>query len=436
VSIAPQTANASAANQARKLLRPLRGDLLRLLRDLVRTDSVAVPPHGNETAAQLVLRDFLRAKGLRPELYSTSFIARSGSRLLQKNRNYTGRKNLIVRLPGTGRGRSLLLNGHMDTVPPGKAPWTASPWSGAMRNGRVYGLGSIDMKAGIVANTAVACALRASGARLGGDLLCESVIDEEWGGGGGTLAARLRGDTADACLISEGTQLEIYTATRGGLIVDLIVEAGDPASYFSQKEVLSPAISMGRLLGWVDSLAQSRRKVSAPGPYATFADPAPVQVLAVEANGFDPQVPFSVPLAGAVRFYAQFLPHEDVDAVVAGIRDSLAAFQISDAFFRAHPIRWRPVLEPPLFGHEIPLDHPWTRCMIEGAEAALGRPPVVTAAPYPCDAALMQREFGIPTLVFGPCGAGSHNPDENVEWHSVMQTAEVLLAAALDWCAG
>ncbi|MGC2504496.1 MAG: M20/M25/M40 family metallo-hydrolase [Silvibacterium sp.] len=426
----------TAAKEARKLLRPLRGELKRLLCDLIRTNTVAIPPNGNETPAQLILRDFLREKGLRPEVYKTDFITRSGSHLLQKNRNYAGRKNLVVRLAGSGRGKSLLLNGHMDTVPPGKTPWAASPWSGSSSKGRIYGLGSIDMKGGLVANAGVACALRAAGARLGGDLICESVIDEEWGGGGGTLAARLRGDSADACVVSEGTHLDIFRGTRGGFVVDLIVEAGDPASYFSQGEVLSPAIPMGRLLGWVDSLSQRRKKVRKFGAYASFPDPAPVQVLAIEANGFDPVIPLSVPLTGAVRLYMQFLPHENVSAVIAEIRNSLTAFQKSDVFFRAHSIRWKPVLEQPLLGHEIPLEHPWTRCMTASASAALGKEPVVTGAPYPCDASLIHREFGIPTLVFGPCGAGSHNPDEYVEFMSVMQTAEVLLTAALEWCVG
>ena len=53
---------------------------------------------------------------------------------------------------------------------------------------------------------------------------------------------------------------------------------------------------------------------------------------------------------------------------------------------------------------------------------------------HPCDASLLSREFGIPTLVFGPCGAGAHNKDEYVEIKSVLQTTEVLLAAALEWC--
>ena len=62
--------------------------------------------------------------------------------------------------------------------------------------------------------------------------------------------------------------------------------------------------------------------------------------------------------------------------------------------------------------------------------------PVIGAAPYPCDAFLLQREWGIPTLLFGPCGGGAHNPDEYVDVDSVLDTAEVLLAAALQWCNG
>jgi acetylornithine deacetylase len=426
----------TTAKEARKLLLPLRGDMMRLLRDLIRTNTVAVPPNGNETPAQLILRDFFREKGIRPELYETEFIMNSGSPWLRKDRHYKGRKNLVAQLTGSGRGKSLLFNGHIDTVPPGKSPWSASPWSADSSKGRIYGLGSFDMKGGLVAQAGVVGALRAARVRLGGDLICESVVDEEWGGGGGTLAARLRGDSADACVISEGTQLEIFRGTRGGFVVDLTVEAGDPASYFSSSEVLSPAIPMGRLLGWVDSLSQRRKKVTKRGAYAAFSDPVPVQVLAIEANRLDPDVPLSVPSAGALRLYLQFLPNENVDAIITQIHNSLIAFQKSDIFFRNYPLQWKPVLGQPLLGHEISLKHPWCRCMIASAGTMLGREPVVTAAPYPCDAYLIHREFGIPTLLFGPCGAGAHNPDEYVEFASVMQTAEVLLTAALEWCAG
>lgn len=425
-----------AAESSGKLIRPLESDLKRSPQQLVRTNSVAIPPGGEETPAQQVLQTFFRSHGVHAELYATDFIERSGNPLVRKNRSYRGRKNLSVRLSGTGRGKSLLLNGHMDTVPAGKAPWARSPWSGLFRDGRVHGLGSFDMKGGLVANAAVICSLQKARVKTGGDILFESVVDEEWGGGGGTIAARLRDGIADACVIPEGTQLEIYRATRGGFVVDLAVDAGDPAGYFSKAEVVSPAVPLGRLLGWVDACNRQRAKAKPNGAYATFTDPVPVQVLGVQANLLDPEIPLSVPSRATVRVYFQFLPEEDVDAAIQNIQHSLRRFEANDTFFRKYPIVWTPLIGAPLRGHELAADHAWTRCMAASAAQVLGRPPVITAAPYPCDAGLMNRDFGIPTVLFGPCGAGAHNPNEYVAFDSVLQTAQVLVSAALAWTNG
>jgi acetylornithine deacetylase len=293
------------------------------------------------------------------------------------------------------------------------------------------------MKGGLVANFAVAAALKKAGVRLGGDLLCESVVDEEYGGGGGTLAGRLRGDNAQACVIPEPTNLSIYRASRGGYVFDLTVQAGEASSYFSREEVLTPSVPMGRLLGWVDSWAKRRRKIDrAGGAYRDFPDPAPVQVLAVEANNFDRQTPLSVPLMARVRIYMQFLPHEDVASVIRDVQESLASFCERDSFFRDHPPAWHAFFDPPLLGHELEANHPWTECLARSASSALGRNVPVTASEFPCDGFILHRDFGIPTLLFGPVGAGAHNADEYVEVGSVFQTAEALLTAALEWCGG
>jgi acetylornithine deacetylase len=191
---------------------------------------------------------------------------------------------------------------------------------------------------------------------------------------------------------------------------------------------------MGRLLGWVESWAVRRKTTKPDEAYRDFDDPVPVQVLAIEANRFDLSEPYSVPLSAAVRVYFQFLPSEDAEQVVAEVRASLETFCSEDPFFRQYPVSWKLAYDPPLQGHALAPDHPWIRCFADCASAALERPVKVTAAPYPCDAGLIQREFGIPTLLFGPCGAGAHNPDEYVEVGSVLDTATVLLAAALEWC--
>ena len=419
---------------AAKILRPFRKTLVSLLRELVRANSVAIPPHGNEMAVQKVLQRFCRSNRLVAELYSTEFLTRSDHPYVRRDRDYRGRPNLIARIGGSGRGRSLLLSGHADTVPPGRGQWAASPWSGVVRDGRLYGRGSFDMKGGLAAQFVAAAALRRAGVKLGGDVLCESVVDEEWAGGGGTLAGRLRGDNADAAVIAEGTGLAVVRATRGGHFFEVTATAGDPSAYFSKQEVLSPATPMGRLLGWVDQWTLRRQAIRARGAYRDFADPAPVQVLALEANRFDPEVPWSTPQTARLRLYFQFLPQEDVPAVLRRVRRSFDAFCAKDPFFRAYPPTWHNIVDPPLLGHELPATHPWTRTLAGAVAAVMGREATVSAAPYPCDAFLLQREFGIPTLLFGPTGSGAHNVDECVELESVAQTAQAMIAAAMAWC--
>jgi len=426
---------AEAVRDARRLLRPLQREIVGIVQALVRVDSVAIPPDGHETAAQRVLRAALKPYRLDVEMYDTGFLERSRHAFVRKDRHYAGRHNLMARRAGRGTGRSLLLSGHIDTVPVGRDPWKLSPWSGTIRNGRLHGRGSWDMKSGLVAQFAVAMALSKGGVRLAGDLLCESVVDEEFAGGGGTLAGRLRGDNADACAIAEGTNYAVVRATRGGHFFDLVCRAGDPMGYFSKEEVVSPAIPAGRLLGWIDTWVKRRKKVDRGKTYCDFPDPAPVQVLALEANRFDPDVPWSVPLEAKIRVYFQFLPHEDVAAVVRQVEASLLAYCKADPFFRSHPVELRPIVDPPLLGHELAAEHPWTCCFHGAATRILGSKATLSASEWPCDAFLAQREFGIPTLLFGPCGAGSHNANEYVEVPSILRTAEVYLAAALEWCA-
>jgi acetylornithine deacetylase len=434
LSRADSSSPLSSARAARRMLRPLKNQIVQLLQRLVQINTVAIPPDGCETEAQRVLQEFLKGYDLDVEMYDLSFLNRSNHPYVRRERHYAGRHNLIARLSGSGGGRSLLISGHMDTVPSGPESWRDSPWSGVIRRGRMYGRGTYDMKGGLVAGFATLIALKKAGMRLGGDLFCESLIDEEWAGGGGTLAARLRGDIANACVIPEPTDLSIFRASRGGYFCDIKVRAGNPQSYFSKDVVISPAIPMGRLLGWIDSWSVMRRKLERGEAYRSFSDPAPVQVLALEANRFDDNIPWSVPLNARVRLYFQFLPHEDVAAVICEVQKSFRSFCQEDPFFSIYRPEWKAIVDPPLLGHELPVDHDWTKSLFSCATAALGTAPALTAAEYPCDAFINQREFGIPTLVFGPRGAGAHNVDEYVEVRSVLQTAEVLLTTALQWC--
>jgi acetylornithine deacetylase len=424
----------STAIEARRMLAPLRDQNIELLQRLVSTNSVAIPPIGRETEAQHVLHEFLQRHEVEAEIYEVAFIEKLEHPYIRRDRQYTGRHNLIARLSGSGGGRSLMLSGHIDTVPVGNDGWTDNPWSGVLRDGRIYGRGSYDMKGGLVAAFATIVALRRSGLTLKGDLYCESVIDEEWGGGGGTLAGRLRGDVADGCIIPEPTDLAIFRASRGGYIVDIEIHAADVDNYFSSDEVVGPALPLGRLLGWIQEWVERRRKIAIAEVYSGFGDPAPVQVLALEAGSFDPQLPLTVPLKARVKVYFQFLPGEEVMTVIDEIKSSFSAFCRNDQFFSSNLTEWKALIAPPLLGHELPADHELTLALSRNASSIIEKPALVTGAGYSCDAFLNQQYFGMPTLIFGPCGAAAHNANEYVDVNSVLQTAEILLATTLEWC--
>ncbi|HLL51295.1 MAG TPA: M20/M25/M40 family metallo-hydrolase, partial [Thermomicrobiales bacterium] len=151
----------------------LRGELVEALQSLVRIPSVT-PKYpgldvtryiGGETACNRQLASLFEAAGARIDLWEED----------------AGRANLVGVIPGSGGGRSLIFNGHIDTVPPGDpTTWAAGdPFSGRVVDGKLYGLGACDMKAGLVSQAMAAVALRQVGVQLAGDLLLESVVGEE-----------------------------------------------------------------------------------------------------------------------------------------------------------------------------------------------------------------------------------------------------------------
>ncbi len=165
-----------------------------------------------------------------------------------------GRHNLVGVLKGSGGGKSLIFNGHIDTVPytePDK--WLGKdPFSGIVENGRIYGRGACDMKAGIVAQFMAAKALADCKIKLKGDVILESVLGEEWMEHQiGTTAVIQRGYRADAAVISEASappvSLAVIPATSGMIWMSLTCR-GKPA-HFAVRDELVRAGGQGAEVG-------------------------------------------------------------------------------------------------------------------------------------------------------------------------------------------
>ena len=189
--------DASRVDDAVNALAP---ELIAFAQSLVRIPSVS----GNEQAAQRAIAARYEALGLETDIVpSVREEVESHPAFSDDAIPFVDRLNVIGRWRGRGAGRSLIVNGHMDVVPPGDiAKWTRDPWGGEINGDRLYGRGACDMKSGLASAVFAVNALQSMGVELNGDVLLESVIGEE-SGGVGSLTTIIKGYRADACIIAE-----------------------------------------------------------------------------------------------------------------------------------------------------------------------------------------------------------------------------------------
>lgn len=407
--------------------------LFTLLQDLVQIPSENRAPEGAEGACQEYVARVLRRAGWEPRLYSLAAAAGiEGHPLYWPGRNYEGRPNLAAVQKGTGGGRSLILSGHVDTVPVGSAPWMRPPFGGQREDNRLYGRGANDMKAGIAANLFVAEALSALGIRLAGDLTFESVVDEEFGGVNGTLAGRLMGYSADAAIVSEPSFLRVCPAQRGGRTVHVTFRAVNEGILSNRRTTLV----IDQLRAFLDALpefAALRRRVAPRHlSYAHLQDAVPVAVTRIHTAPWGTSEPTNVPATCQLELFWQTMPGEElaeVDAQFAGWLEGLFETRAELFWERpevVHPIRWLP-------GSAIEAECPIVSELAAVTESTLGFRPEVAGIEGPCDLYIF-HEFGIPAVLWGARGGNTHMPDEYVELDSLVQATKVLMAFVYSWC--
>ena len=203
-----------------------RDELVALASDLIHFDTTARAPEDpprQEAALQNYLADRLRGVGATVDLWEPEPDVLAGIRHIPPGLTFEGRPQLLARFAGSGGGPSLLFNGHIDVVPSyPRDRWATDPNKAEERNGLLYGRGSCDMKGGIAAMLLAAEALAQEGIQLVGDLLVNTVTDEESSGAGG-IAAVAHGVRADAGIIPEPTGFDVWIVCRGAMTATITV---------------------------------------------------------------------------------------------------------------------------------------------------------------------------------------------------------------------
>lgn len=408
--------------------------LVEILQDLVRIPSENKAPEGSEAKCQHYVAQFLTRLGCNPVVYGMDEVPGLAQHpVYLEGRNYEGRPNVGGRMAGAGGGRSLLLSGHIDTVPVGSSHWTKDPFGGEVEGNRLYGRGSNDMKGGVATNLFVLECLHRLGLKLKGDVLLETVVDEEFGGVNGTLAGRLKGYNADAVVLSEPSFLRICPAQRGGRIAHITL-----TSTGGVLEDLTPTAGVVEqltfLLNHLPEFAAERRRKAKPHPlYAENADPVPVAVTKIITAPWGTSEPVTIPEECKVEIYWQAMPGEtqtEIDreflAWVASL-SQLPGTPLTKPLEVVFPGRWLP-------GSAISAQEPLVAELADCATRVLGQRPAIQGIEGPCDMFVFHEVQHTPAVLWGARGGNTHGADEYVEIDTLVDAAKVLLVFAAQWC--
>lgn len=374
-----------------------------LLAELVRAESVNPdldPAGSGEGEAARIVARALEALGWEVEVLEAR----------------PGRPSVLGRLPGSGGGRSLMLNGHLDTV---GVEGMEAPFSAEVRDGRLYGRGAYDMKGAVAAAVAAAEALGGGGRRLAGDLWVAAVADEETESRGTReVLEHLEGRVPDGALVLEPTGLDVCVAHKGFVWFEIV--ARGRAAHGSRPDLgVDANLAMGRYLAALDRLRQEL----AGGPRHPRLGPASLHVGRME-GGSAPSV-YAAESRAVVEW--RTLPGDDPDACLARLRGLAETAAGPRTGFDGTV---ETILRRPPF--ETSADAPVVRTLRE-ALAGRGLPAEVRGEGPWMDAALL-AEAGADTAVVGPAGQGAHADEEWVELDSVHRLAEVLADTAVAWC--
>ncbi len=337
---------------------------------------------------------------------------------------------LVGRLPGRSGGPTLMLNGHIDVVPPGDlSTWTSGdPFSGRIEGDVLHGRGTCDMKAGLVAALWAVRALRASEVPLRGDVLLASVQGEE-DGGLGTYATLQRGWHADACVIPEPTSLDLVPANAGSLTFRLRVpghatHASRRTAGMSAIEKFWPAWQALREL-------ERRRNADVDPLFARWDLPYPVSIGMVRSGEWASTVPDLLVAEGRLGVALG----EPMEHARAALERCVAQASEADPWLRGHPVlvEW--------WGGQFDSGRlPASSDLLERVRAAHagvtgGATQATWGAPYGSDLRLLTKLGGIPTMHYGPGDVTlAHGPDESVPISETLTCARALAALALDVC--
>jgi succinyl-diaminopimelate desuccinylase len=387
-------------------------DVVGFTQELVRIRSVYDPESGSDesAAAELVVAK-MREFGWSPVVTEVA----------------PGRPNVVAEIDGGGGpGPTLAFEGHLDVVTEGSAAtWTVDPYGAEIRDGRLYGRGSADMKSGVAAMLYGVRALQLAGPFPGRIKVLALVDEEGMMLGAKHLAAAGGLAGVDGVVICEPEEGEICICAKGALRFRIDVH-GRMAHGAMPQHGRNPTPPAARLVTWCGEYQERLQAQLGTHPYLGDIYITPT-VLAGGSLAQMNVIPAVATVAVDVRTVPGIKHAEIIEAVTAAAEDLAAA---SGATADVQVVDDRPSVE-------IDPDHPMVRAIADAHRAVTGEEPRFGGVPGSTDGTIITRDTGVPTVVYGPGGKWiAHQADEYVEVDDIRASAEVFAETARRFLAG
>jgi acetylornithine deacetylase len=416
----------SARQNLLNLIDDRRDAAISFLQQMIAIPSVT----GDEAAIQKFLSQYMTGIGLDVDMWETDWEAlkkHPGYRPV--DRGYEGRPNIVATMKGTGGGRSLLLNGHTDVIPVNDGVgWSDDPWSARIKDGRVYGRGSCDMKSGVASHILAVQYLKEAGLRTKGDVYINVVIDEEVSGHG-TLDTVIRGYKADAGISGETSDLAVQPACIGRIWFEIEIN-GKPAGIQRRYEGIS-GIELGNKITKAVAELEAKRVATVSHPlYPNALDSLPCIIGSFQAGNYPSAFPSSCLLKGSIGT----VPGEDHEGVKRSLVEQIARESAKDPWMKDHP----PVVR--FVGYdaqasEIPRSHPIVETVCRSYKEITGKDPEISGRQGAADTRFLNLYANTPTVIFGPGStAVMHSNDEYVSIADYITSIKVMALSIYDWC--
>jgi acetylornithine deacetylase len=412
-----------------------RVDLVEYTQELVRFKTITPPDDGRADgddyrALQAMVGETLGDLGFELETWEADAaeLERFPGSGVKPDRDLSNMPILVGSRQGSGGSRSLILNGHYDVVPPGIVEnWRHDPFGGEIEDGKIVGRGACDMKGGIAAMLQAVRCIQDAGIELAGDLVVQTVPDEE-STCMGTLSCCQRGYRADAALIPEPTDLKVLVAMRGSLYgtITVLGRAGHAEMtqpHWSEGGAVNAISKAVKVIQALEELADDWR--TRPDKQHKHLDPDTIIPTVIKGGEWEVTYPEQV----EISFGSMFSPstrgaREEIEA-------QLMRVATLDPWLRKHP----PRLEAKewWYGAEVDEEEPIVQVGL-GALRDLGLEPGLIGYGSLTDAIHLINYAGIPTISIGPGRQSAHMADEYVEIEELVDTAKALAMVILRWC--